>query len=55
MEQGRINISESRCFSLIDGINNDGIMKVVAMFDRGGVLGGISPAEELLKHKDKNI
>lgn len=53
------------------------MMKVVAMFDRGGdtseldnilgivtdvwnyfphkVLGGISPAEVLLKHKDKNI
>ena len=57
--------------------DNDDMMKVVAMFDRGGnaselsnvlelvtdawnyfphkVLGGISPAEVLLKHKDKNI
>jgi len=55
----------------------DDMMKVVAMFDRGGdaselenilelvsdawnyfpheALGGISPAEVLLKHKDKNI
>ncbi len=57
--------------------DNDDMMKVVAMFDRGGdatelenvlelvtdawnyfphkVLGGISPAEKLLEHKDKNI
>ncbi|HAM88771.1 MAG: hypothetical protein US83_C0006G0008 [Candidatus Falkowbacteria bacterium GW2011_GWC2_38_22] len=57
--------------------NNDDMMKVVAMFDRGGdaselsnvlelvtdawnyfphkVLGGISPAEVLLKHKDKSL
>lgn len=57
--------------------DNDDMMKVVAMFDRGGdaselsnvlelvtdawnyfphkALGGISPAEVLLKHKDKNI
>jgi len=57
--------------------DNDDMMKVVTMFDRGGdaselsnvlelvtdawnyfphkVLGGISPAEVLLKHKDKNI
>ncbi|MDP3697361.1 MAG: hypothetical protein Q8R55_05075 [Candidatus Taylorbacteria bacterium] len=56
---------------------NDDMMKVVAMFDRGGdtselsnvlelvtdawnyfphkVLGGISPAEVLLKHKDKSL
>ncbi len=56
--------------------DNDDMMKVVAMFDRGGdatelenvlelvtdawnyfphkVLGGISPAEVLLRHKDKN-
>ena len=57
--------------------DNDDMMKVVAMFDRGGdaselsnvlelvtdawnyfphkVLGGISPTEKLLEHKDKNI
>lgn len=57
--------------------DNDDMMKVVAMFDRGGdaselsnvlelvtdawnyfphkVLGGISPAEKLLEHKDKNL
>lgn len=57
--------------------DNDDMMKVVAMFDRGGdatelenvlelvsdawnyfphkILGGISPAEVLLKHKGKNI
>src|SRR3989339_1802306 len=57
--------------------DNDDMMKVVAMFDRGGdasemsnvlelvtdawnyfphkVLGGISPAEKILEHKDKNI
>lgn len=57
--------------------DNDDMMKVVAMFDRGGdatelenvlelvtdawnyfphkVLGGISPADKLLEHKDKNI
>ncbi len=57
--------------------DNDDMMKVVAMFDRGGdatelenvlelvtdawnyfphkALSGISPAEVLLKHKDKNI
>ncbi|MDD5749350.1 MAG: hypothetical protein PHO91_01000 [Patescibacteria group bacterium] len=54
--------------------DNDGMMKVVAMFDRGGdaselsnvlelvtdawnyfpheILGGISPAEKLLEHRD---
>lgn len=57
--------------------DNDDMMKVVAMFDRGSnaielenvlelvtdawnyfphkVLGGISPTEKLLEHKDKNI
>src|SRR3989339_1359727 len=57
--------------------DNDDMMKVVTMFDRGGdaselsnvlelvtdawnyfphkVLGGISPAEVLLKHKDKSL
>ncbi|OGH76295.1 MAG: hypothetical protein A3A89_02620 [Candidatus Magasanikbacteria bacterium RIFCSPLOWO2_01_FULL_33_34] len=57
--------------------DNDDMMKVVAMFDRGEdaselsnvlelvtdawnyfphkVLGGISPAEKLLEHKDKNL
>ncbi|MFA5247622.1 MAG: hypothetical protein WC415_00010 [Patescibacteria group bacterium] len=57
--------------------DNDDMMKVVAIFDRGGdaselsnvlelvtdawnyfphkALGGISPAEVLLKHKNKNI
>lgn len=57
--------------------DNDDMMKVVAMFDRGGdaselenvlelvtdawnyfphkVLGGISPAEKLLEHKNKSL
>jgi len=57
--------------------DNDDMMKVVAMFDRGGdaselsnvlelvtdawnyfphkILGGISPAEKLLQHKNKSL